>query len=79
MCIRDSLCTRRPRSHDEATPWMFHLLAVHDADPGEISYETDRARFLGRGRDVSAPQALDPGGKLTGSEGSVLDLSLIHI
>ena len=67
------LCTRRPRSHDEATPWMFHLLAVHDADPGEISYETDRARFLGRGRDVSAPQALDPGGKLTGSEGSVLD------
>ncbi|MDP1904503.1 MAG: glucoamylase family protein [Pseudomonadota bacterium] len=67
------LCSRRPRSHDEATPWMFHLLAVHDTDPGEISYETDRARFLGRGRDVSAPQALDPDGELSGSAGSVLD------
>jgi cellobiose phosphorylase len=67
------LCTRRPRSHDEATPWMFHLLAVHDADPGAISYETDRARFLGRGRDVSAPQALDAGGVLSGRQGSVLD------
>ena len=23
------LCTRRPRSHDEQPPWMFHLMAVH--------------------------------------------------
>ena len=67
------LCTRRPRSHDEATPWMFHLLAVHDADIGEITYETDRARFLGRGHDVAAPRALDMDGVLSGSEGSVLD------
>lgn len=67
------LCSRRPRSHDEATPWMFHLLAVHDADTGEITCETDRARFLGRGRDVSAPQALDPDGVLSGRAGSVLD------
>ncbi len=67
------LCTRRPRSRDEATPWMFHLLAVHDADIDAISYETDRARFLGRGRDVAAPQALDADGVLSGSQGSVLD------
>ena len=36
------LCTRRPRSLDEQAPWMFHLMAVHGADIGEISYETDR-------------------------------------
>src|SRR6185312_123027 len=64
----------RPRSHDEHTPWMCHLLAVHNADIDEISYETDRARFIGRDRDLAAPQALDAGcARLSGSEGSVLD------
>ena len=68
------LCTRRPRSHDEATPWMCHLLAVHDAHVEEVSYETDRARFLGRGRDASRPRALDGDvSTLSGSTGSVLD------
>ncbi|OGT88752.1 MAG: cyclic beta 1-2 glucan synthetase [Gammaproteobacteria bacterium RIFOXYD12_FULL_61_37] len=67
------LCTRRPRSRDEQSPWMFHLLAVHDAEVSEISYETDRARFLGRGRDASKPQALDAAGALSGTQGSVLD------
>ncbi len=67
-------CTRRPRAHDEAVPWMFHLLAVHDADIDDISYETDRARFIGRGRSRAAPLALDPDQvRLSGSEGSVLD------
>ncbi|MBP1599435.1 MAG: glycosyltransferase, partial [Acidobacteria bacterium] len=37
---RAILCTRRPRSLDEPTPWMFHLMAVHGAEIGEISYET---------------------------------------
>ena len=67
------LCTRRPRSSDEATPRMFHLLAVHDTESDGISYETDRARFLGRGRNAVAPQALDADGVLSGSQGSVLD------
>jgi cellobiose phosphorylase len=44
------LCTRRPRSLEEPVPWMFHLMAVHGAETGEVSYETDRMRFLGRGR-----------------------------
>src|SRR6185437_4918381 len=50
------------------------LLAVHDADIDEISYETDRARFIGRSRSVAAPLALDPAQtRLSGSAGSVLD------
>lgn len=44
------LCSRRPRASDEAVPWMCHLLAAHGADIEQISYETDRARFIGRGR-----------------------------
>ena len=67
------LCTRRPRSNDESVPWMFHLMAVHDAQVDELSYETDRARFIGRGRDTAAPQAMDTTGALSGSQGSVLD------
>jgi len=67
------LCTRRPRSHDEQTPWMFHLLAVHDAQADHFSYESDRARFIGRGRSTTAPQALDRGVELSGNQGSVLD------
>jgi cellobiose phosphorylase len=70
---RAILCTRRPRGRDEAAPWMFHLLAVHDADIGALSYETDRARFIGRGRTVTAPLAMDEAVSLSGSEGSVLD------
>ena len=67
------LCTRRPRSQDEHTPWMFHLMAVHGADIGEISYETDRLRFIGRGNTVADPQAMSGAAALSGSEGSVLD------
>ncbi|MEO8810386.1 MAG: glucoamylase family protein [Rhodanobacter sp.] len=68
------VCTRRPRSHDETVPWMFHLLAVHDADIDDISYETDRAQFIGRGRSSADPAALDPDRiRLSGSDGSVLD------
>jgi cyclic beta-1,2-glucan synthetase len=70
---RAILCTRRPRSRDEAVPWMFHLMAVHDAEVSELTYETDRARFLGRGRSVAAPQAMDAAVALSGSQGSVLD------
>ncbi|MBF0220486.1 MAG: cyclic beta 1-2 glucan synthetase, partial [Gammaproteobacteria bacterium] len=68
------LFTRRPRSDDEQMPWMFHLTAVHDADIETISYETDRARFIGRGRSVAAPLAMDAQiALLSGSQGSVLD------
>ncbi len=67
------LCTRRPRSHDEAAPWMFHLMAVHGAISLDVSYETDRMAFIGRGRTVASPQAMTEAGSLAGSEGSVLD------
>ena len=74
------LCTRRPRSPDEATPWMFQLMAVHGvrapggvAKVSAISHETDRARFIGRGNTLQSPQALGTAGPLTNSAGSVLD------
>ena len=71
---RAILCTRRPRSRGEASPWMFHLMAAHGgAAGGALSYETDRLRFLGRGRTPADPRAMYEPGPLGGSAGSVLD------
>ena len=67
------LCTRRARAPDEPTPWMFHLLVAPRAARGEVSCETDRMRFIGRGRTTENPRALDPGATLSGSAGAVLD------
>ena len=67
------LCTRRPRSASEHSPWMFHLMAVHGAEIKDISYETDRMQFIGRGNTVAAPNAMINSKSLSGSEGSVLD------
>jgi len=67
------LCTRRPRSPDEQTPWMCHLMAVHAARSGPVSHETDRALFVGRGNGLASPDAMRTAGPLSGSSGSVLD------
>jgi len=67
------LCTRRPRAPGEPTPWMFHLLTAPKPAGGEVSYETDRMRFIGRGRTTADPQALDDNAALSGSAGPVLD------
>ena len=67
------LCTRRPRSLDERVPWMFHQMTMHGADTGNISFETDRMQFIGRGNSVVAPQAMKNTTMLSGSQGSVLD------
>jgi cyclic beta-1,2-glucan synthetase len=67
------IATRRPRAVLEKPPWGVHLLAVHGADIDAISYETDRARFIGRGNDLRRPQALLAAEVLSNSAGSVLD------
>jgi len=67
------LCTRRPRTAGEATPWMFHLLAAPSATSNDPSYETDRARFIGRGRTAANPLMMDGASTLSNSDGSVLD------
>jgi cellobiose phosphorylase len=65
-------CTRRPRSEEERPPWMFHLMHVRGCEVENISFETDRMQFIGRGRTLRHPQAIDDD-VLSGKEGSVLD------
>ncbi|MFI5370586.1 MAG: glucoamylase family protein, partial [Candidatus Eisenbacteria bacterium] len=66
------LCGRRPRSPDELTPWAVHVLSAEDGVHGAIEWETDRSRFLGRGRTSENPVSLD-GRALSGTTGAVLD------
>jgi cyclic beta-1,2-glucan synthetase len=68
------LCKRRPRSNSDLTPTMFHLMTVHGQMVGDVSYETDRSRFLGRGGNVHDAAAFRSSAiDLSGSAGSVLD------
>ncbi len=67
------LCTRRPRSVEEKSPWMFHLMKAHTSGEQEVSYETDRVEFIGRGNSIADPQAMKKDGPLSGQQGSVLD------
>ncbi len=66
------ICTRRPRARDEVRVWAVHVLSVEGRMQGPVEWETDRGRFLGRGRSPEDPVALD-GRALSGTTGAVLD------
>ena len=65
--------TRRPRSAKERPLWCVHVVDSGADLVGPVSCETDRARFLGRGRTPRDPVALERSGPLSGSTGAVLD------
>ena len=67
------LCRRRPRAADQKPIWALHVLAVEGTSSGPTEFETDRARFLGRGRGADNPAALEPHVSLSGATGPVLD------
>src|SRR5438093_11078155 len=67
------LATRRPRSSDEPRVWLAHLAAPEGETIGALQYESDRARFLGRGRAVRSPLCLMAGMPLSNTTGTVLD------
>jgi len=67
------LCARRPRSKAEKVPTMFHLMALHGVEAEDISYETSRLQFIGRGNTCNNPDALTQSGSLSNTAGSVLD------
>ncbi|MDN2584199.1 glucoamylase family protein [Aquibium sp. ELW1220] len=65
--------TRNPRSPGDRTPVLVHFAT---AEPGIIldrQAETDRRAFLGRGRTIADPAAMQPDAVLGGGQGYVLD------
>ena len=67
------ICRRRPRSTDQVPVYAVHVAAGDGPSPSPTQFETDRARFLGRGRSPYDPAALDPDVTLSGTTGAVLD------
>ncbi|QTN34381.1 cyclic beta 1-2 glucan synthetase [Akkermansiaceae bacterium] len=67
------LCSRRGRSEDENPPLLLHMMVSHEGNVGEISCETDRTRFVGRGGTMARPAAMQSIDPLSNSVGSVLD------
>jgi cyclic beta-1,2-glucan glucanotransferase len=67
------LATRRRRSPDEPEVWAAHLAVLEGEAGGELQFETDRARFLGRGNGVRSPVSINGGRALSNTVGTVLD------
>jgi cyclic beta-1,2-glucan synthetase len=65
---------RRSRSASEEPIFLVHMLVMNPTARAALDYETDRARFLGRGGSLRAPQALtDPASTSPGATGATLD------
>ena len=67
------LATRRKRTPDEPDIWAAQHAVVEGTVSGEPEIETDRARFLGRGRESRSPLAVVDGRRLSNTVGTVLD------
>ncbi|MCM3746847.1 glycosyl transferase family 36 [Paenibacillus pasadenensis] len=69
------LAWRRPRSPEEKPLWAVHMLHAGSEAVGPAEYETDRARFIGRGYSLASPRCA--GERLSGSTGAVLDPAFV--
>ncbi|MDI6870912.1 MAG: glucoamylase family protein [Bacillota bacterium] len=67
------LAHRRPRRPEGLHPWVAHAIIVEGQTLGPLEYETDRSRFVGRGRFARLPQAIATNQRLSGTTGTVLD------
>ena len=66
------LARRRPRDQEEPV-WAAHVMTVQGELAGALQYETDRGRFLGRGRGIRNPSAIEERRPLSNTVGTVLD------
>jgi cyclic beta-1,2-glucan synthetase len=67
------LATRRRRSPGDPEVFAAHLAVVEGERVGPLQHETDRARFLGRGRTLRSALSVMDGQPLAGTVGAVLD------
>ncbi len=67
------LATRRKRAPDEPEIWAVHAAVIEGQDTHSTEYESDRARFLGRGRTLRNATAMQDNGVLSNTAGCVLD------
>lgn len=67
------LATRRARTKEQKPVWLMHTLITEGQGIGQVQYETDRLKFIGRGRSLSCPVVIEPEYPLSDTSGAVLD------
>jgi len=67
------LATRRHRSPNEPDVWAAHFAVIEGQESDSFEFETDRARFLGRGRTLRNALAMQDSGAPSNTTGTVLD------
>jgi cyclic beta-1,2-glucan synthetase len=67
------LAHRRQRSSEDRPIWGVHVVVAEGELVGAVQYETDRGRFLGRGRTAGNPIAVMEDRPLSNTTGAVLD------
>ena len=67
------IAKRRPRTETDEPVWAIHTISTDGETIGAVQYETDRARFLGRGHDAREPVAVIEDRPLSNTVGAVLD------
>jgi cyclic beta-1,2-glucan synthetase len=64
---------RNKRSPNDPDMVMAHLAADNAGSGRPTEYETDRRKFIGRGRSLAEAAAFDPGATLSNTDGFTLD------
>ncbi|MDN0108102.1 glucoamylase family protein [Yersinia rochesterensis] len=67
------IATRRPRTAQEPQVWAAHFMVADGLPVSVLQYETDRAKFIGRGNRVATSTAMQVGESLSNTLGTVLD------
>ncbi len=67
------LATRRPRLETDKGSWLAHSVVASKNAVGDVQYETDRMKMIGRGHSVKNPVSIEKGHFLSNSVGAVLD------
>ena len=65
------LAYRRPRREDDPPIYVAHRFSREHAEEETLQFETDRSRFIGRGRTLANPMGVFQ--ELSNSQGFVLD------
>ncbi|NOH15216.1 cyclic beta 1-2 glucan synthetase [Clostridium cochlearium] len=70
LCI---LANRRKRSVEDKELWIMQSLITDANISGNVQYETSRANFIGRCRDLNRPEVIENDRIMSNTVGAVLD------
>lgn len=69
----EALLAYRRTGKPNPSPWLVHALQIDGSTIGPLEFETDRSRFVGRGRSYRIPVVIETNQRLSGTTGAVLD------